>query len=296
MKVLALVTWTPNCEPFWRSLEALGHKVYVVRYDDRPHDRHGELVDYARSISADLIVFVGAYEPSHGQPVPRPDVLRALREVAPSVLLCGDAADHPWWPVLEEYHRERCFTVIVGMDGQPESPIKNFPEGITLLTPTDHRLFNPPPWEQRTIRFGMIGGAGHRDVQIQSLVARGLDFRPGPGGRSYGEFAQLMCQTKLTINNARTGTGEHMQVKGRVIEAGMAGCCLLEMRGSPTGLWFEPAAEFLEYSDVDEAARVVKTVADSTLRQIAAKFHAKMLAEHHPQIFWSKVLQKTGVW
>lgn len=295
MKVLALITWTPNCEPFWRSLEALGHEVLAVQYDDRPHDRHGELVDLARDYCPGLIVFVGAYEPSHGQPVPRPDVLRALREVAPSVLLCGDAADHPWWPVLEEYHRERCFTVIVGMDGQPESPIKNFPEGITLLTPTDHRLFNPLPWEQRTIRFGMIGGAGHRDVQIQNLVAKGLDFRPGPGGRFYGQFAHLMCQTKLTINNARTGTGEHMQVKGRVVEAGMAGCCLLEMRGSPTSLWFEPGVDYLEYGDVDEAARVAENTPDEVLREIAARFRYRTLSEHHPGVFWGKVFGKVGI-
>lgn len=295
MKVLFLLTHTPNCEPFWRSLEALGHEVHAEQYDNRPHDKHGELIELADKLLPDFIVYVGAYEPSHGRPVPTIEILKGLRNVAPLILLCGDAADHPWWPVLEKYHQEQCFDVIVGMDGG-DSPIQSFPEGLTLLTPLDPRPFSPQPWESRDIRFGMVGGRGHRQGAIESLSNRGiLHFSQGPIGRTYAEMAAIMCRTKVTLCCGLTGTGSHMHVKGRMIEAGFAGSVVLEMRSSPANKWFKPGIDYLEYDDVDHVISIMEHRSDDNFRCIADDFHTRVITEHHPKIFWHTVLTKAGI-
>lgn len=251
-------------------------------------------MDSAWADVPDFIVYVGAYEPSHGRPVPSPELLRRLRDAAPLILLCGDAADSPWWPVLEEYHRLQCFTAMVAIDGSYNTPIASFQEGITLLTPTDPRSFKPLPWDQRTIKLGMIGGTGHRDKLIRELQARGLiDFRQGPIGRSYNDFAQLMCQTKLTLNCAETGTGKHLHVKGRVIEAGFAGSVVLEVKGSPLSNWFKPGVDYFEYSTLEDIIQVLN-LPDELLRDKASRLHQGMVTQHGPEVFWGKVLIKAG--
>ncbi len=298
MNVLFLVTHTPNCEPFWRSLEAVGHKVRVELYDDRPHDRHHELVELARILKPDFAVYIGAYAPSHQRPVPSTDTLSRIRDVCPFILLCGDAADDPWWPVLEDYHQKRCFTAMVAIDGSFNTPIKEFTEGLTLLTPLDPRVYNPLPWDKRTITTGMIGGLGGLRGQIvYELSTRGLiDYRLGPIGRSYADYAELLCLTKITLNFAQTGTGKYLHVKGRVVEAGFAGSAVMETRSSPLSQWgFVPGEDYFEYDTGEEIADLLLDTPSWLVEKMAAKFHQKMTVDHNPWIFWGKVLGTAGV-
>lgn len=296
MRVLFFVTHTPNCEPFWRSLEAIGHEVKVQQYDDRPHDRHPEFVDLALAVCPDFMVVIGAYEPSHGRPVIRPCIFRDLKSVAPLIFLCGDAADDPWWPVLNQYAVEDCFSAMVAIDGA-SSPIDRFPHGLTLLTPLDPRPFaRSYSWVERPIRLGMIGGTGHRANLIRDLQKRGLlDYCPGPIGRSYEAYAEMMCNTRITLNLAQTGTGRFLHVKGRVCESGFAGSVVLETKGSPLRNWFTPGVDYLEYEGVEDLISTLTRHDDAQLSRMAIRFHQKMATEHHPTVFWDKVLRKAGV-
>jgi hypothetical protein len=294
MKALALVTYT-DCENKWRSLEAAGHEVTIERYDDRPHDRHDELVELTRRIAPDFAVFIGALEPYHTKPVPSPDVLRRVRDVAPLIHMCNDAADDPWWDKLIEYDRKACFDVQVSIDGSTHNPIASFAIGLLALTPTDHRPFAPRPWDEREIGCGFVGGLGHsrRADDIRTLQSMGaLDFRPGPEGRSYDEFARIMCDIRVMPNFPDTGTGRFTHVKGRVVEAGLAGCCVIERRGAPTDHWFMPGMDYLEYDTMDDVRALLE---DPRLEMIARRFHDRVLTEHHPRVFWRRVLEKAGV-
>ncbi len=298
MNVLFLITHTPNCEPFWRSLEAVGHKVHVELYDDRPHDRHQELVELARTLKPDFAVYIGAYAPSHKRPVPSTDILSQIRATCPFILLCGDAADDPWWPVLEDYHQKDCFDAMVAIDGSFNTPIKEFAEGLTLLTPLDPRVYRPWPWGKRTITTGMIGGLGGLRGQIvYELSVQGLiDYRLGPIGRSYADYATLLCLTKITLNFAQTGTGKYLHVKGRVVEAGFAGSTVLETKGSPLKEWgFVPGEDYFEYEGLEDLVDFLKNVPDELVEKMASKFTVKMTVDHNPWIFWGKVLAKAGV-
>jgi hypothetical protein len=294
MRVLCLITYT-DCENKYRSLQSIGHEVFTQQYDNRPHEQHHELVDTARSWRPDFILFIGAIEQYHGRPVPQPDVLRALNSVAPMVHMCDDAGDPPWWPMLEVYEKEKCFTVQVSIDGAPGTPIDRFENGMLELTPIDWRSFKPVPWEQKTIKLGMVGGLGHseRKATTEALQQKGLiDFRQGPIGRTYDEMGAIMCNTKITYNYGITGSTQSMHVKGRVVETGFAGSVLLEKRGSPTKNWFEPGVDYLEFDNAEEAAQIVEITDDDHLRQMAARFHCKVFTRHHPLLFWQRVLTK----
>lgn len=296
MKMLALVTYTGlECSNKWRSFAATGdHEIVVHQYDQYPAGQHRPLVDLAKSVNPDFILYIGAPGPYHGRPVPDPATLRAINAVAPMIHMCDDAADHPWWPILEEYDREKCFTVQVAIDGGGISPIKRFRNGLTLLTPIDPRPFKPEPWDQRiSFRMAvMVGGMGHgeRGAVMNHLIQRGLLEWHGGQSMPYEGLAEVMCRHKIALNHPMTGTGQRMHVKGRVIEAGFAGCCLLERAGSPTAQWFIPGINFFEYETPDDAERLINTLDDAFACRVAANFHRRVVEEHHPRVFWNKVL------
>ena len=293
MKVMALITWT-DCENKYRSLQAIGHEVVTVQYDDRPHERHGELVDAAREIAPDMILFIGAVEEFHRRPVPRPDILRALNAVAPMVHMCNDSADDPWWPLLEEYDREKCFTIQLCIDGAHNSPISKFENGIVALTPVDFRPFRLVPWLERSINCGLVGGLGHGPRQhiLSQLVNRGVaTLTVGPADRCYDAMAAVMCQTKITFCHPMTGSGRHQHVKGRVIESGFSMSAVLELKGSPTSEWFMPGRDYYEYDDVDHAEWLL-TRADIDWQLSARRLRKKVMDEHHPFVFWNKVMER----
>jgi hypothetical protein len=183
--------------------------------------------------------------------------------------------------------------VQVAIDGG-KSPIDEFRNGLTLLTPIDPSVFLPFPWEQRRPNAVMCGGMGHgeRGAVMNHLIHRGLlDWHPGPA-RPYKEFASTMAMHRIALNHPMTGTGERMHVKGRVIEAGLAGCCLLEKAGSPVARWFTPGLHYLAYTDPEDAARMVRDTPSATARKMADTFHHAVLSEHHPIQFWAKVTNK----
>lgn len=299
MKALCLITGTPNCETLWRSFECLGHECHPHRYDDRPHDRHNELVDLALSLRPDVIIYIGAIEQSaHCKPVPTVETLLRLRDCAPSVHLCGDASDRPWWDWLLKYDAAGCFSAQVSMDGNNETPISQFANGLVLLSPMDVRPFHPKSWNERTTKLGLVGGQGHsrRQALIMDLQRREiLTFTDHNHGASYERMAELMCTTKVTLNSPFNGTGDRTHVKGRVIEAGLAGCCLFEGAESPTANWFTPGQDYLEYQNNEHVIQLINETSDEQLCTMAQRFHGRVMAEHHPQVFWAKVLAKAGV-
>lgn len=298
MKALCLVTHSRDCENKWRSFESLGHECIEHRYDDRPHDRHKELIDLAKAVKPDVIIYIGAIEQYHSNPVPSVDVLCGLREVAPSIHLCGDASDRPWWPWLEKYDTHQCFSTQVSMDGNLETPIAQFATGLVLLTPTDTRSFQSKSWAERSIKLGLVGGQGHtkRQSLIIELQRRGiLAFSDTSVERSYASMAELMCNTKITLNVPFNGTGDRMHVKGRVIEAGLAGSCLLEGVGSPTANWFNTGEHYLEYDNLDRVIQLVNDTPDEQLQTMAKRFSNRVRVLHHPVVFWDRVLAKAGV-
>lgn len=296
MHALFLVTYTADCEKNWKSWESIGNTCHIEQYDNRPHDRHGELIEQAQTIKPDVIVYVGAIERYHKRPVPKPDILRRLREVAPSVHIVGDASDKPWWEWLMLYDLQECFSVQVSIDGSFDTPLADSDNGLIKLTPTDPTPFAPKEWSSKNVRCGMAGGLGHteRMMLINYLCQRGLlNWQHDLPFAAMGGF---MSDCKLIFNSPMNGTGDSVHVKGRVIETAWAGACLLEKTNPCTSAWF-PDDLYLRYKWPDDAVAQIEWARqhDAECADMAKRFREYVKARHHPRVFWNDVLTKAGV-
>src|SRR5438445_12815720 len=101
MKVVFLITSTPNCEPIWKSLKLVGNEVVPIIYDTS--DNYYKLLCQIAQETPDVICYLGAHPTYHKGTVPPVDILQHIKEIAPLIHICGDASDAPWHSLLETY-------------------------------------------------------------------------------------------------------------------------------------------------------------------------------------------------
>jgi hypothetical protein len=293
-RALFLTTWTPNNEVFWKSLQCIGWDVEPHRYDIP--ERHSEVPEYVKQASPDIVVYVGAVG-THAQGVLPSPILKSLRDTAPTILLCGDAADAGWWPLMTEYRSMECFDVNVSIDGSAH------PGFIDKLTPIDVRPYKPRSWGQRDIFIGAnrgIGDGGERGHIVRHLNATmpvDIGSAPTPGTATSDDMASFLCRCKVVPNGPRTGSSNADHVKGRVVETGFGGACLLERANPATSRWFVPGVDYVSYNgDADAISQVqwIKDHDDEAMR-IAERLNEKVIRDHHPKVFWTDILGKIGI-
>ncbi len=93
-------------------------------------------------------------------------------------------------------------------------------------------------------------------------------------------------------NFAETGSYEKLHVKWRVMEAGLSGCLLLETKGAPTCRWFDPGVDYLEWGTFSEAQHIVESMTPKDSEQFGLRLRAKVLANHTPEKFWQRVMER----
>lgn len=320
MKAFFVITRTNEMHKHFESFKCLSPDNDVMTYTynhvaNQPNWATGsrldsEIYEQAKTYAPDLFVYVGACNGN----MPSAEIFAQIRkDVSPTVHFCSDAADKPWWPQLMEYEDKGSFTVQVALDGNKNWPLAH--KEITALTPIDpaHYPDPPKPHSERGVVFGFAGNPGAvtklkdgRVVGRRPLVAEmttfGLKHRPrtpctGDMDRSvssYKEAAAYMADTRIMPNFAQTGSFERMHVKGRVVEAGMAGCLLLEPAGSPTPDWFESGVDYITYSNMDEARAVVEMYRDKPeeTQAFGMRLRKKVLENHSPTQFWQRIFER----
>lgn len=293
MRGLIFTTGSRDTEKMISSFTHIYPNTQVVQYDTPGVN----MVAIAESIKPDVIVWIGAHRGSHHipgvRPVPDTAELTRVGKVAPMVHFCPDSGDTPWWSEIEDFHRNGTFRLQVGIDGCHDSPIANI--GMVTLTPIDPTYFPDVPWEQKTIKCGFAGGGGFRLPLTDSLTRKGL-LTKFPDG-SYQDMCNFYSQCKLVINDARTGTGTKRHVKGRFVEAALAGAVPIEPYDSPADSWFKPGVEYLVWHDEADIERHVRELDkwDSMYKQMAKHLHSRMIDEHSASVFWGKVLKRMGL-
>ncbi len=269
----------------WNSWNELAtHKTFDVW--GKPDDKN--ILQVARDAAPDVIFYVGG---NIGSGLPSYETLRILRTIAPSVHLCWDATDAPWHSALSIYKREGCFNLQVAMDGGTNSPVD-----MATLTPID-----PRPYRKSVIRFRRCAFAGQNVAErvtygqsyqhprwhvLTPLVKRGLvEYRERNDG-PYSDYAAYIMGCQILLNISHTGTGKAHHVKVRVVEAGFAGCALLEMKDAPTTDWIPKELLFL-YTTTEEAAVVIQS---TEIADKASALGVYVRENYNPQRIYESIL------
>lgn len=313
--------WNEACAIACQSNPQLREVLQAGRYDQAGLSRErvsadGDMIRAAEQFKPDVQIYISAWE---GMFVPSDETLTKLNGIAPLVHFCFDQSDPPWWEAdgthgnVIRYHKNDCFALQVGIDGGFEWPggrdfyhqeedqtWSNVPifKGLTLLTPIDPRPFEGPEMEYGERPYGVAyaGNAGgpirgflvnRLQRELPGFVPRLRDDQPG----SYGQFAQFLKMSRIVINVPFTGSGRAKHVKGRVLEAGLAGAALLEWRNPATRMWFTPRADYEEYGSIDECLDMARWLLGQSrrCRDMAESLSVRVRAEHSPQKFWTSV-------
>lgn len=271
-----------------------------------------ELLAEAAHFRPDLIVYVSALE---GKFVPSDQTMGELSIFAPIVHMLFDGGDPPWWPRLQELEESGIFDVTVSIDGNHDWPggkdwmsswrIKN---GLTLLTPVCPIFYPPTPYKfsERPFPIGFAGNVGGwmRKGVVERMQQDGMPFvlrdreepivvtqKTSAGHSTYVDYAKFLQNCNIIINVPWTGSGTRKHVKGRVVEAGWAGACLLEWDNPHTRRWFTPRFHYEEYGNPQECVEAARMLIARPRRmaEMAAELHAAVKLQHAPQAFWEAV-------
>jgi hypothetical protein len=258
----------------------------------------------------DVIIYVSAWQ---GAFVPLNETIGEMNSMAPVIHLLNDGQDPPWFPQLQEFDRRGEFSLTVNIDGGHKWPggsewldeatrLKG--KCMTLLTPIDLRHYR-----QTGLSFGErpypIGYSGSPSSPTRAAVigrlqrVQGFTYRPRDetgNPNSYSDHIGFLQYTQVSVNVPFTGSGVERQVKGRVLEAGFAGCCCLEWRSDTMRSWFTPRHEFAEFESVETCAEQAEWMAhhQKIAEEIGRAMNDRLTKEHHPKIFWERVLGEVG--
>lgn len=275
----------------------------AYRYDEGKEAQHhydGEvdhnIIRKVREVNPDIVIYSG---PAAGKCLPNIETLEALRtkdswkySSRKSVGYVLDGGCPDWHPLLEQYKARNVFDVMVNTDGNPHWPKRE--HDVTVWQTIDERFYEARPIKD--IRLGFAGGNGspHRREALAMLTERcGLQTAErSEAWGSYKQFADFMLRCQMTVNFPETGSGKAFHVKNRVIEAGWAGCCLLEKKNPITALYFEPNVDYIEYETLDGLENIIKNISDSEIAFRAMNLSLKCRELYTPAKAWEQVFSK----
>lgn len=312
MRVLWLGAYWLGWDLLYRSFKSLNeHEITLIRYDP-PRAGGKRIPELVKPIitetNFDVIIYVGV---NGGDCLPTTDELIALKKFAPIIMLCPEASDSYWWyGLIRKYYEAECIDLIVNIDGNSNWPYSE--HGITRLTPIDSASWKTPKsWEERKYLCGTWGGrTGIRDeilsVLGDAVIWRGnIPARPEheeeDNIRTYDLYIDFNrdCRSVLNIGGVWTYANGWLQegrthVKGRVIEAGLAGATLIEQVNSETNGWFVPGEDYLTYTTIDEIRQQILWVEShpDDAQKMASNLRDKVLREHSPKVFWDDIFNK----
>ena len=281
--VIFITTPTLDCFNHVQAFRSFHPCHHVVMYPHRGVRLDDVVVDQALALEPDLIFYIGA---NQGQGALPPARLKELRSYAPTVNLCSDAADRPWHGVLAAYAERGCFDAQVSIDGAKPTNID-----IASLTPID-----PAPFDAestlRDFRCGFSGSPGKYSPRGEIIYALtqlgGLTLRTRTVDMRYEAHAEFMNNCRMILNTAWTGTGRAFHIKGRVLEAGWAGCALLEQEGSPFEEWFPKGSCFF-WRDAKEAAAIIAVACDYDINSRAELLAKTVREKYSPEKIYGEI-------
>ena len=120
---------------------------------------------------------------------------------------------------------------------------------------------------------------------------------------SYQRYANFYMSCQVVVDCAlsaggHSGKGPYIRtLKTRVIEVGLAGACLLELRGCALNRWAIEDVDYATYETPEEATDVYATLRanPSKIYDMALRLNKVVREKMNPQIFWKEVFGKAGL-
>lgn len=298
MNILVFSPKDMTTEATIAGLQSLPHTVTLVRMNDLPRPIDRTMLDVADAVRPELIVQIGDNNPPHLAAI---STLQRLKGIAPTVLLSFDGVEQTWRALLEQYRDRAAYSLVCNIDGNHDWPCRPGVD-ITALTPVDPGFYlAPPPLDERPVAFGFAGGLGsqsRRDIVGPLLERAGLVIpKRNETYGSYRDYAHFLMSCQVVLNLPLCGSDNAMQVKGRVVEAGLAGCVLLEHNAAPTDAWFDMGRDYFTWNTVDDIiAHLAELRGDPALGQrVADRLRHKVLTQHGPTVFWTRIFERLGL-
>lgn len=286
-----------NQEPVANGLgRYLGKRMEFIpyRYDEGkeaqfhyPGEVDHNILRKVRETNPDFIVYSG---PAGGKCLAATETLASLKEKAKTIGYFLDGGCPEWHPLLEEYKAKNVFDLMVNTDGNPNWPKR--PNDVTIWQAMDESYYTERP--AKDIRLGFAGGNGapHRREALAMLKERcGLQVAPRSEtwGSYKSHFADFMLRCQMTVNFPETGSEKAFHLKNRVIEAGFAGCCLLEKKNPVTPLYLEPNVDYIEWETLQGLENIIKNISDSEVAFRAHNLALKCRERYTAEKAWQKV-------
>jgi hypothetical protein len=288
MKALFFATKTNEVDGHIKAWESAYGSAEIHRFDHRGIRNDWQFIELAENTKPEVMFYIGACEAPGN---PKPDTFVQLRKIAPLVNLVSDAADTPWHPVIRGYSRLGCFDLQVSIDG-----FKEYVDHATI-TPVDPSWFSGQKMD-RDIRCGFSGSTGRFNPRAEIVNSLewfgGLTVRTRAKTDGYPEHVAFLRRCRMLLNVSYTGSGLSHHIKGRVLEAGWAGCCLLEKEGSPIADWFPDDCYFL-YDTPKDAADLIRLLTDRQIEETAFRLAEAVRSQYTPRHIYGGILEKLNV-
>lgn len=289
MKALFITTKTNECVNHvraWNSIADIPSD--HITYDHMAIRNDAKLLEKARLSEPDVIFYIGAAKALGN---PRAETLLEMRQMAPLIHLCSDATDKPWHPVLAGYRTRGCFDLQVAIDGA-----RNAPVDMSTLTPVDPGPF--VSYGPRDIKCGFSGTVGRWNERSEVLSAlkwfNWVTIRAREATDGYEDHARFLTWCRMLLNFSWTGSGHAHHMKGRVVEAGMAGCALLEHVDSPISDWL-PKGCWIPWSTVKNISEIISDITDNEITSVATSLSDVIKQKWTPKMIYGSMLEKVGI-
>lgn len=171
--------------------------------------------------------------------------------------------------------------------------------GLTTLTPVDPSYFDGPQiaFRDRPFRIGYAGNFGGwmRKAVIEFMQTKFAGvfapYQRDDHPNSYANYCEFLKYCQCVINVPFSGSNAAKQVKGRIVEAGWAGCAVLEWKGAPTKEWFPDHIEY--YAGLGDLEIAVDSILEGSeeVEEMARRHQELVRSQHAPAVIWGQVLK-----
>lgn len=235
----------------------------------------------------DLFVYFGHPDPSL---ITEPIAHKLKTTATPAVLILQDAHRPVWGHILGRFIHDGTFDLIVETTGNDAWPMRR--QDITTVFPVDHSQFGRPrPWSERTRTIGFAGTHSSTRQQIFAGIKYDVIEGQSQDDENYKTYVDFMKSCEFIINGA---TGPHVNIVHiRSIEAGLAGCVLLEHTSTLLSKWFRPGVDYVEWTSKEELDAIMQGPLD--LPSLAANLRQRAMTDYSPHNFWTNIFLRLSL-